>query len=81
MDKKSLEINQPVSAHRRESKNRKFLFKINFYFIFIKKFYFLKKHIFLNLNFLVLDSRWPTETGLVSFLDLPPCENVQKVQK
>jgi hypothetical protein len=68
MDKKNLEINQPVSAGRRESKNRKFLF-----FLFLE--------IILNINYLFLDSRRPAETGLVSFLDLPSCENVQKVQK
>jgi hypothetical protein len=28
-----------------------------------------------------LRSRHPAKIGLVSFLDLPPCENVQKVQK
>jgi hypothetical protein len=33
------------------------------------------------MNFLFLDSLRPDETGLVSFLDLPLCENVQKVQK
>jgi hypothetical protein len=31
--------------------------------------------------FLFLKSRWPAEIDLVSFLDLPLCENVQKVQK
>jgi hypothetical protein len=36
---------------------------------------------FYNKNFLFLDSQRPAETGLGSFLDLPPCENVQKVQK
>jgi hypothetical protein len=32
-------------------------------------------------NFLFLDSQRPAETSSLSFLDLPPCENVQNVQE
>jgi hypothetical protein len=54
-----------LSEGCRETKNRKF-YLIIYIYIYI---------------FLFLDSRRPAEIGLVSFLDLPPCENVQKVKK
>ena len=76
MDKKNLEINQLVSSGYQDSKNKKIS---NFFKNKIYISIFGINNSILRKNFLFSDSLHPATTGLVSFLDLPLCENVQKV--